>query len=465
MINLSKENLSSLFRAYDIRGLYPDPLSENFIRSLGRAVGELAANRGENTIITGYDGRLSSPRLSSALNSGLLDSGREVINIGLVPTPVLYFAAKTIGTGSGVMLTGSHNPPKFNGCKIMIAGETLFGDHIKQLSDKVLYKKRMVSRLGQFYCHDILPQYSNHILKNIKCQKTLKVAIDCGNGVAGVLAPKLLKELNFDVISLYCDVDGSFPNHHPDPAKPDNLTDLISAVKTHKCDIGFAFDGDGDRVSVITNKGENIYADRVLMLLAEEVLSRNPAGTVVYDVKCSNHLKPFILKCGGKPEMWKTGHSLIKSRMKELNAVLAGEMSGHVFFQDRWFGFDDGIYTACRILEIITSKVESTHEIFSSIPNSFNTPELSIEVEDSKKFEVIEKFSQQISKRGFLKITIDGVRVEFTNGWGLVRASNTTPNIVLRFEADNKSSLIKIRNTIIQCLWEAEPQLNGVYPC
>ena len=448
----------TIFRAYDVRGTYPDQLNRGVVEALGQAIGTYAKQQGQSTVVTARDGRLSGPDLQDALNQGLIRAGIDVIDVGMVPTPVLYFAAQTLGTGSGVMVTGSHNPPDYNGFKMMISGHTLYGDDITGLYDAI-ENGQLVEGEGSISEGDALTPYLEQIIADIHLEKPLKVAIDCGNGVAGVCAENLFKQLGCEVIPLFTDVDGTFPNHHPDPSKPKNLVDVIAAVKTEHCDVGLAFDGDGDRVGVITERGESIFADRLMMLLSKDVLSRNAGATIIYDVKCSRHLGPVIERAGGKPLMWKTGHSLVKAKMKETGALLAGEMSGHIFFKERWLGFDDGLYTAARLLEIFAKSDHSTSSLFDAIPDDVSTPELNIQVPDTEKFAIVERVAAIIKAEGFPLSTIDGVRVDLDSGWGLIRCSNTTPNLVLRFEAESTEALETIQSTMLTALKKAEPTL------
>ena len=448
----------TIFRAYDVRGTYPDQLNRGVVEALGQAIGSYAKQQGQSIVVTARDGRLSGPDLQDALNQGLIRAGIDVIDVGMVPTPVLYFAALTLGTGSGVMVTGSHNPPDYNGFKMMIGGHTLYGDDITGLYDAI-ETSQLVEGEGSISEADALTPYLEQIVADIHLEKPLKVAIDCGNGVAGVCAENLFKQLGCEVIPLFTDVDGTFPNHHPDPSKPKNLVDVIQAVKTQHCDVGLAFDGDGDRVGVITEQGDSIFADRLMMLLSEDVLSRNAGATIIYDVKCSRHLGPVIERAGGKPLMWKTGHSLVKAKMKETGALLAGEMSGHIFFKERWLGFDDGLYTAARLLEIFAKSDHSASILFDAIPDDVSTPELNIEVPDTEKFAIVERVAAIIKAEGLPLSTIDGVRVDLDSGWGLIRCSNTTPNLVLRFEAESTEALETIQSTMLNALKKAEPTL------
>ena len=449
----------SIFRAYDIRGTYPDQLNKVVVELLGQQIGAYALTHGQSTVVTGRDGRLSGPDLQGALNLGLIKSGVRVIDVGMVPTPVLYFAALTMGTGSGVMVTGSHNPPDYNGFKIMIDSRTLYGDDISGLYDGII-RGTSPEGQGSFEASNALAPYMERICRDVTLTKRLKVAIDCGNGVAGVCAENLFARLGCDIVPLFTEVDGSFPNHHPDPSKPTNLIDLMAAVKIHNCDLGIAFDGDADRVGIITETGKSIYADRLMMLLAEDVLIRNPGAIIIYDVKCSRHLSSVISNAGGQPLMWKTGHSLIKAKMRETGALLAGEMSGHIFFKERWYGFDDGLYTAARLLEIFSKSPETVSVLFNQVPDDFSTPELNIEVPDAEKFVLIKRVAAILVDQGMPLSKIDGVRVDLDSGWGLIRCSNTTPNLVLRFEAESEVALKHIQSIMLDALQQAKPTLD-----
>jgi phosphomannomutase/phosphoglucomutase len=384
----------------------------------------------------------------------------DVIIVGRVPTPVLYFATHHFETGTGVMITGSHNPSQYNGLKIMIAGTTLSGEAIQKLHTRVLTQD-FAEGQGQRSEQSVERAYIDAVLNDIAVAAPLKVVLDAGNGVAGALAPELIEELGCEVIPLHCEVDGNFPNHHPDPCKPENLQDLIAAVKEHQADIGLAFDGDGDRLGVVTNSGKIIWPDRLLMLFAKDVVSRNPGADIIYDVKCSRRLNGLISSYGGRPVMWKTGHSLIKAKMQETGALLAGEMSGHIFFKERWFGFDDGIYSAARLLEILGVEDKSSDQVFADFPDDVSTPEINLPVTEEAKFEIIEKLiARRDQFTGGNVSTIDGIRVDYPNGWGLCRASNTTPVLVLRFEADDQSALEEIKNKFKMQLKQIEPNLN-----
>jgi phosphomannomutase/phosphoglucomutase len=436
-----------IFRAYDIRGVVGQTLTEGVAHQLGRAIGSAVRDKELSEIVVGRDGRLSGPELSGALIDGLRAAGVDVIDIGAVPTPVSYFAAYQLNTGSCVSVTGSHNPPDYNGFKIVIGGETLAEDAIQDLYQRIV-DGRLAEGHGSLRQYEVLPEYIERIASDIQTGRALKVVVDCGNGIAGDTAPGVVQAIGCEPIPLYCDVDGTFPNHHPDPSEPKNLADLILMVQKTGADVGLAFDGDGDRLGVVTKDGEIIYPDRVLMLFAQDVLTRNPGATILYDVKCTGHLQPLILQAGGSPLMWKTGHSLIKAKMKETGAQLAGEMSGHFFFRERWYGFDDGVYAAARLLEILADDPEgrSPEEIFATLPKGVSTPELHIQMQEGQNHPFIARFRERAQFDGARITTIDGLRADWSDGWGLVRASNTTPVLVLRFDADNPTALKRIQD-------------------
>lgn len=436
---------ASIFRAYDIRGIVDEELTPATIYTIGLAIGSENRAQGENKIVVARDGRLSGPTLIKALSEGLQASGCDVIDIGMVPTPLLYFATNTLDTRSGVMLTGSHNPSNYNGLKIVINGETLSEQRIQALYQRIQQNdfNKGDGTLTQYTT--IISEYIQRITSDVKLKKSLRVVIDCGNGVAGAVAPQLLRALGCEVFELFCEVDGKFPNHHPDPSIPENLNDLINAVREERAEIGLAFDGDADRLGVVTNEGEIIWPDRQLMLYAIDVLSRNPGATIIYDIKSTSHLENVIKEHGGQPLMWKTGHSLVKAKLRETGALLAGEMSGHTFFKERWFGFDDGMYTAARLLEILSASENSSSEIFAEIPNSVNTPELKLPIAEERKFIFMDKFKQQAKFAEAKITTIDGLRADFVDGWGLVRPSNTSPYLILRFEAVDEDGLKRIQ--------------------
>src|SRR5690554_370895 len=451
---------ASIFRAYDIRGIVDDTLSEASVEQIGRAIGSEAAARNESTVVVARDGRLSGPRLSAALIRGLTAAGRDVIDIGMIPTPVLYFATHILdGTTSGVMVTGSHNPSNYNGFKIVLGGETLSGDAITALFQRI-QSSDFSSGEGSVRQEDVRDAYLQRILGDIQLERPLKAVVDCGNGVAGELGPLLIERLGVDTVPLFAEIDGNFPNHHPDPGKLENLQDVIRTVKETGADIGLAFDGDGDRLGVVTPSGKLIFPDHLMMAFAEDMLSRNPGARVIYDVKCTGNLARVIEQAGGTPEMWRTGHSLIKARMKETGAQLAGEMSGHIFFQERWYGFDDGLYGAARLLEILSRQSEDADTFFARYPQDIGTPEINVEVTDDNKFALVDKLAREgdFGDNG-IKTTLDGIRVDYPDGWGLCRASNTTPVLVLRFEGKNEAALERIRHCFAAALKQIDPAL------
>jgi phosphomannomutase / phosphoglucomutase len=434
----------SIFRAYDIRGVVGSTLNEGVADLLGRALGSEVVERGLTEMVVARDGRLSGPALSAALIRGILSTGCNVIDLGAVPTPVLYFATYQLKTGCGVIVTGSHNPPDYNGFKMMIGGETLAEQAIQTLYSRIDLR-RFAEGSGQLQAMDVTEDYVDIISGDIQLETPLRVVVDAGNGIAGAIAPMLLQAIGCEVEQLHCEVDGTFPNHHPDPSDPKNLKDLQIAVKQMNADIGVAFDGDGDRLGVITRSGKIIYPDRLLILFARDVLSRVPGASIIYDVKCTGALGPAIRGAGGVPVMYKTGHSLIKGKMKELDAALAGEMSGHFFFKERWFGFDDGLYAACRLLEILAASGLDADDLFDDIPDAVSTPELKIEMQEGEHYRFIERFVKTAKFPEARLTTIDGIRADFDDGWGLVRCSNTTPCLVLRFEGSSEAALIKVK--------------------
>ncbi|MBR9872101.1 MAG: phosphomannomutase/phosphoglucomutase [Gammaproteobacteria bacterium] len=449
---------AEIFRAYDIRGIVGENLSAGVVEIIGQAIGSEATERGIVSLCIGYDGRHSSPELADALAKGVMAAGCNVIRVGAVPTPVLYFATHHLNTGSGVMVTGSHNPANYNGLKIMLGGETLSGDAIQKLYQRI-QTGDFTSGQGEQTGDDVRRAYLDRIVGDIAVAAPLKVVVDAGNGIAGELAPILVEELGCEVVPLFCDVDGDFPNHHPDPGKPDNLQHLIAKVQEVGADIGIAFDGDGDRLGVVTNKGKIIWPDRLMMLFARDVVSRNPGADVLYDVKCSRRLAGVISEAGGRPVMWKSGHSLMKAKMKETGALLAGELSGHVFFGERWYGFDDGLYSAARLLEILGIEDRHSDEVFEDFPEDISTPELNVEVTESDKFAIIERFGELGDFGDGNVSNIDGIRVDYPDGWGLCRASNTTPVLVLRFEAETDEALERIKTVFREQLQKAAPDL------
>ncbi|WP_239309084.1 phosphomannomutase/phosphoglucomutase [Rhodanobacter sp. FDAARGOS 1247] len=456
----------AIFRAYDIRGVVGKTLNADVARLLGQSIGTLMDEKGLREIVVGRDGRLSGPQLAAALADGLRDAGIDVIDIGAVPTPVVYYAAYRFNTGCGVAVTGSHNPPDYNGFKIVVGGETLSEGAIQDLYQRIASGALASGGSGGLRQVDVAPDYIEKIVSDVLAERRLKIVVDCGNGIPGAIAPQVLEGIGCEVVPLYCDVDGSFPNHHPDPSDPANLEDLILAVRQTGADLGVAFDGDGDRLGVVTQSGEIIYPDRLLMLFARDVLSRQPGATVIYDVKCTSHLKGQVLDAGGSPLMWRTGHSLIKAKMRETGAELAGEMSGHFFFKERWYGFDDGIYAAARLLEILAGDLQgrSPAEVFATLPKSVSTPELKVELAEGEHYRFMDKLRQQATFEDATLITIDGVRADWPDGWGLVRASNTTPALVLRFEADNAAALTRIEQVFRKQLLAVDPRLKLPFP-
>lgn len=449
---------ADIFRAYDIRGIVGSSLTAETAYWIGRAIGSQSLAQGEANIAVGRDGRLSGPELVQQLIQGLLDCGCNVSDVGMVPTPVVYYAGHILAGKSAVMLTGSHNPPDYNGFKIVIAGDTLANEQIQALKARI-DNNDLASGVGTVEQVDVLQRYFKQIRDDIAMAKQMKVVVDCGNGAAGVIAPQLIEALGCKVIPLFCEVDGTFPNHHPDPGKPENLVDLIAKVKSENADLGLAFDGDGDRVGVVTNTGTVVYPDRLLMLFAKDVVARNPGADIIFDVKCTRRLTPLISGYGGRPVMWKTGHSLIKKKMKETGALLAGEMSGHIFFKERWFGFDDGIYSAARLLEILSQDKRSAEQVFSAFPNDVSTPEINIQVTDTSKFSIIDRLQRDGHWGDANLTTLDGVRVDYPKGWGLVRASNTTPVLVLRFEAETEAELERIKEVFRAQLYAVAPDI------
>ncbi|WP_130621037.1 phosphomannomutase/phosphoglucomutase [Dyella amyloliquefaciens] len=451
----------TIFRTYDVRGVVGKSLTTDVARLLGQSIGTLMREKGLVEIVVGRDGRLSGPDLVTALSDGLRTTGIDVIDLGAVPTPVVYFAAYRFNTGCGVAVTGSHNPPEYNGFKIVIGGETLSEGAIQDLYQRIASDQLSRGDKGNLRHVDVIPDYVERITSDVQAERRLKVVVDSGNGIAGAVAPQVLEGIGCEVIPLYCDVDGNFPNHHPDPSDPHNLEDLIFAVKQTGADLGIAFDGDGDRLGVVTKDGEIIFPDRTLMLFARDVLSRQPGATVIYDVKCTGHLKGVILDAGGSPLMWRTGHSLMKAKMRDTGAELAGEMSGHFFFKERWYGFDDGIYAAARLMEILAGDLEerTPEEIFATCPKGVSTPELKVEMREGEHYRFMDAFRQKAKFGEATLTTIDGVRADWSDGWGLVRPSNTTPVLVLRFDADNEVALKRIQELFRSQLLAIDPSL------
>ena len=451
------EIAKSIFREYDIRGVYPDQVNENAISLIAKAIAIKCDQENVRKICIGRDGRLSGESLLKSLEKSLSCYGINIQNIGLVTTPLLYYAAKKNKCKSGVMITGSHNPKNYNGIKLIINDKPVSGNEIYKLLDRNKDKSEVPGKIEFF---DIKSNYVEEVKNNIQIDENsrLKVVIDCGNGAAGCIAPKLFSELGCEVIELFTEVDGNFPNHHPDPGKLENLQDLIAKVKLTKADLGLAFDGDGDRVGLITDKGDVIYPDKILMMFCKEILNKNK-GSIIFDVKCTNALPDLIKNLGGTPIMSPTGHFHIKNGIKEHNPLLAGEMSGHIFFNDKWHGFDDGHYSGARIIELILNNKRSISDINNDLPNLFSTPELNITVTDETKFQIIEDFSMKCNLKGE-KINIDGLRINFKNGWGLLRASNTTPKLVMRFEGNTEDDLKEIQNNFLHELSRICPNID-----
>ncbi len=467
-----------IFRAYDIRGIVDTSLTTEIVAEIGKAIGTMVLESGSQKMVVAKDGRLSGPKLIKALKSGILSSGCDVVDIGTVPTPVLYFATHHLNISSGVMLTGSHNPPDYNGLKIIINGRAIFGEEVLSIYYRLLAKQYAVGCGKEEACsikEDYINTIKNNLNMNRKLNRPLKVIVDCGNGVGGEIAPLLYQSIGCEVIPLFCDIDGTFPNHHPDPGQPKNLEALIEAIHVHNADIGLAFDGDADRLGVADSNGKIIWPDRLLILFAKELLSRHKEAEVLFDVKCSRHVEKEIIRSQGRAQMWKTGHSLIKAKMKETGALLAGEMSGHIFFKDRWFGFDDGLYSGARLLEILSHELsqelqtgsqklpqqkQSTAAIFARLPESIATPELVVTVQEHEKFDIVEKMRQSAQFENAKVSTIDGLRVDFDDGFGLVRPSNTGPNLIMRFEGDTITALERIQAEFGKLISQVAPQLS-----
>ena len=457
---------ASIFKAYDIRGTFPRNLTEELAEGLGRAFGTLANKEGCHTVAVGRDGRLSGPALSAALIRGLISVGIEVKDVGFTTTPQLYFAAHTL-CNSGIQVTGSHNPKDDNGFKMVLGGRAIYGDEIQALKNIIEQETWVLKAGGSFQIMDILPAYVQRIVSDIRLSRPMKIVVDCGNGIAGASAPGIFRALGCEVIELFSEVDGSFPNHHPDPSKPENLKDLIATLKSTGAELGLAFDGDGDRLGIVTQDGETIYPDRQMQLFAEDVLSRAPGGTILFDVKCSQRLAPAIRAAGGQALMFKTGHSLIKAKMKQIEAAggqapLGGEMSGHIFFKERWYGFDDGTYAGCRLLEIV-SRSPDANVVLKALPTSFSTPELNVSCQEGEPHiltaQLLKVASQYFSAPAEIS-DIDGLRVDWPDGFGLIRASNTTPVLVLRFEGHTQDALQRIENEMLRLLRTVKPDAN-----
>lgn len=447
---------ASIFKAYDIRGITPSPINADFARALGMAFGAMALAQGEHTVAVGRDGRLSGPELAAALIDGLCLAGVDVIDVGMVTTPILYFAAAT-ECSSGIQITGSHNPKDYNGFKMVLAGQAIYGDTIQQLRTSIEAGVQPNAQKGSVRQLDIFPAYLDRIVSDIALARPMHVVVDSGNGVPGATAPTVLRKIGAQVGELFSEVDGNFPNHHPDPSKPENLEDVIHALKTTDAELGLAFDGDGDRLGVVTKDGQVIFPDRQIMLFAEDILQREPNATVIYDVKCTQRLAPAIEQAGGTALMYKTGHSLIKAKMRETNAAFGGEMSGHLFFKERWYGFDDGTYAACRLLEIL-SKFDNPSAVLEALPTSHSTPELNVATAEGEQHTVVKQIQDIVQFDAPATInTIDGVRVDWPDGFGLIRASNTTPVLVLRFEGHTEEALERIRGDMLALLRKVVP--------
>ncbi len=452
----------SIFRAYDIRGIVETSLTPGVVTSIGRALADLYPHN--RTVVVGRDGRLSSSTLKNYLVQGLQARGREVIDIGEVPTPVLYYATHELDTGAGIMVTGSHNPPEYNGFKIIMDGKTLHGKDIQAIYESIIDEDRKVSdgaSPGTVRQEHLLERYIARICEDVTLSRSLRVGIDCGNGIAGPAALALFTRLGCEVTALYCDVDGNFPNHHPNPSEPENLEALIQCVRQNKLDTGLAFDGDGDRIGVVDDQGNVLWPDRQMMLYARDVLSRNPGAKIIFDVKSSRNLHTVIEQAGGEAIMWKTGHSLIKSKMAETGALLAGEMSGHIFFKERWYGFDDALYSAARLLEIVTRQDLPASRLFATLPDAISTPEINLRLErDGAQHSFMRQFSAQVQLPGAEINTTDGIRADYAHGWGLVRASNTTSSLIVRFEAESDDAMEEIKGAFRKSMLAVDASLD-----
>jgi phosphomannomutase/phosphoglucomutase len=447
-----------IFKAYDIRGIVGKTFTSEIVEAIGHAIGSEAVARGQKEICIGRDGRLSGPDMAAALARGIRKAGVGVVDLGMVATPMTYFAAYQLKTNSAVMVTGSHNPPDYNGLKMVLGGDTLSGEAIQALRVR-LEQGDLVNGSGGYRSHDIAEEYIQRIVSDVKPARKMKIIVDCGNGVPGAFAPRLYRDMGCEVEEMFCAVDGNFPNHHPDPSVPENLRDLIAHLKTSDAEIGFAFDGDGDRLGVVTKDGRIIFPDRQLMLFAQDVLARNPGAEIIFDVKSTRNLFSWIREHGGKPLLWKTGHSFIKTKMKETGALLAGEMSGHIFFKERWYGFDDGLYAGARLLEFLSRQAD-INVTLHGLPDTVNTPELQIKMQEGAHYALIDKLQKTAKFPDATEIiTLDGLRVEYVDGFGLMRPSNTTPVIVLRFEADNEAALKRIQEEFRKVLLGAAPGL------
>jgi len=449
----------AIFKAYDIRGIVDETLTNDITFKIGQAVGSEVIAAGQDSIVIGRDGRLSGPVLAEHLSNGLRAAGVNVIDIGVAPSPVVYYSSYSKNIPSCIAITGSHNPPNYNGFKMVVDGTTLSAERIQELKQRII-DGNVTSGSGSYTQEEIIDDYIARIAGDVKPERKLKIVIDSGNGVAGATAPEVFKQIGCEVIELFSEVDGTFPNHHPDPSQIENLYDLITAVKEHDADLGLAFDGDGDRLGVITKKGDIIWPDRQMILFARDILSRNPGTEIIYDVKCTRNLPTEIEAAGGKATMWRTGHSFIKAKLKETGAALAGEMSGHIFFKERWFGFDDGVYAGARLIELLSKMSETPQQIFDSLPNSINTPELRIEFDEDEHYKFMDKLKEVANFEEASVSKIDGLRVDYADGFGLIRPSNTTPILVLRFEADSQESIERIQNDFAAAIHQIDDQIN-----
>ena len=448
-----------IFKAYDIRGIVDQSLTLDITFQIGQAVGTQVIASGGNSIVIGRDGRLSGPKLAEALSDGLRASGVDVIDIGVAPSPVVYFSSYSLDIPSCIAITGSHNPPEYNGLKMVVDGTTLSAERIQELKQSIL-QKEFSEGAGSYSQKEIINDYISQIVSDVKPVKPLKIVIDCGNGVAGATAPQVFRQIGCEVIDLFSEVDGTFPNHHPDPSQIENLQDLIAAVNEHDADLGLAFDGDGDRLGVISKSGEIIWPDRQMILFARDILERNPGSEVIYDVKCSRNLPAAIEKEGGIATMWRTGHSFIKAKLKETGAAIAGEMSGHIFFKERWYGFDDGVYAGARLIELLAKQDQSPQDIFAALPDSINTPELRMEFTEGEHYVFMDKLKESASFENAQVSKIDGLRVDYEDGFGLVRPSNTTPILVLRFEADTDEAITRIQSDFKSAIHQVDDTLS-----
>lgn len=449
----------SIFKAYDIRGIIDETLTADIAHKIGQAVGSEVIANGGDSIVIGRDGRLSGPMLAEALSNGLRAAGVNVVDIGVAPSPVVYYSSYSKDIPSCIAITGSHNPPNYNGFKMVVDGTTLSAERIQELKQRIL-DNNFSTGSGTYTKQEIIEDYVSRIVSDVKPTRRMKIVIDSGNGVAGATAPQVFKQLGCEVVELFSEVDGTFPNHHPDPSQIENLQDLITAVQKHDAELGLAFDGDGDRLGVITPKGEIVWPDRQMILFARDILSRNPGSEVIYDVKCSRNLPAEIEAAGGKATMWRTGHSFIKAKLKETEASIAGEMSGHIFFKERWFGFDDGVYAGARLIELLSKLDETPQEVFDALPNSINTPELRIEFNEGEHYAFMDKLKQTAKFDNASVSKIDGLRVDYSDGFGLIRPSNTTPILVLRFEADSEAAIARIKADFKQVIHQVDDSIN-----